>query len=347
MIKLEHVSKTFGSDASAVDAVQDVSLEIADGEAFGIIGFSGAGKSTLVRLINLLEKPSSGKVIVDGQDMTALKGRQLRRARRKIGMIFQQFNLFATRTVFDNVAFPLRWSGMKREEIEQKVRRYLKLVELEDKEKAYPSELSGGQKQRVALARALVSEPDILLCDEATSALDPQTTQQILRLLKRLNAELGITLVVITHEMQVVKEICTRVAVMESGRVVEMGDVFSIFAEPKQRITRSFIDTATNLNKINTLIDEGAAITHIQPGECIVKLTYQRNSTAQAIVSTVSRDFNVDVNIIFGNIELIEGDLLGGLVAILSGDKADIDKAIRYFHDNQVGVEVVLDARTA
>ena len=347
MIRLEHVCKTFGADANAVDAVQDVSLEIAEGESFGIIGFSGAGKSTLVRLINLLERPTSGRVYVDGQEMTALGGRKLRHARKKIGMIFQQFNLFATRTVFDNVAYPLRYTGLKRSEIAEKVRHFLKLVELEDKERAYPSELSGGQKQRVALARALVSEPRILLCDEATSALDPQTTHQMLRLLKRLNTQLGITLVVITHEMQVVKEICDRVAVMEAGRVVEEGDVFSIFANPRQPITRSFIDTTTNLNKINALIEEGAEITRLTPGECIVKLTYQRRSTAQAIVSTVSRRYNVDVNIIFGNIELIGGDPLGGLVAILAGEPGDIDRAIKHFQDSQVGVEVILDARAS
>ena len=238
MIYLKNICKTFIDDnKKEVHAVNDVSLTINDGDIFGIIGFSGAGKSTLVRCINLLERPTSGTVEVDGKDLTKLSEKELRESRKKIGMIFQHFNLFPSRTIFGNVAFPLQGSGLSKEEIAAKVRNLLELVGISEKENAYPSQLSGGQKQRVAIARALANDPDILLCDEATSALDPQTTKAILDLLKDLNKKLGITIVVITHEMAVVKEICNKVAVMEKGRVVEEGDVFSIFANPQEALT--------------------------------------------------------------------------------------------------------------
>ena len=233
MIELTHISKNFASGGRTVHAVQDVSLSIGKGEIFGIIGFSGAGKSTLVRCINLLERPTSGSVTVDGKEMTALSARELWQARKKIGMIFQHFNLMPSRTVFGNVAYPLRGSGLSGEQIADKVHRLLELVGIGDKAEAYPKQLSGGQKQRVAIARALANDPNVLLCDEATSALDPQTTKAILRVLKDLNEKLGITVVIITHEMAVVKEICDRVAVMEHGRVVEQGEVFNVFADPR------------------------------------------------------------------------------------------------------------------
>ena len=238
MIELKHVSRTFGDGKDRVHAVNDVSLEIASGDIFGVIGFSGAGKSTLVRCINMLERPDAGSIRIDGVEMTGLTPAALRSARKKIGMIFQHFNLMPSRTVAENIAFPLSGSGLGRKEIREKVRKLLTLVELEDKEDAYPSQLSGGQKQRVAIARALANDPGVLLCDEATSALDPQTTRQILKLLKNLNETLGITIVLITHEMAVVKEICTHVAVMDSGRVVEQGDVYTVFANPQMQITK-------------------------------------------------------------------------------------------------------------
>ena len=229
MIELKHIVKEFNDSGRDVHAVNDVSLTIDDGDIFGIIGFSGAGKSTLVRCINLLGRPTSGEVIIDGGDITALSQKELREARKKIGMIFQHFNLMPSRTVAGNVAFPLKNSGLSKQEIKAKVKKLLDMVEIGDKEDAYPSQLSGGQKQRVAIARALANDPKILLCDEATSALDPQTTHSILELLKRLNKELGITIVVITHEMDVVKTICNKVAVMEHGRVVETGDILKVF----------------------------------------------------------------------------------------------------------------------
>ena len=249
MIRLENVSKTFTDSNKEVHAVNNVSLTINDGDIFGIIGFSGAGKSTLVRCINLLEKPTEGKVFVDDAEITALSGKELRKARKKIGMIFQYFNLMPSRTIFGNVAYPLRGSGLSKEEIKEKVHHLLELVGISEKENAFPSQLSGGQKQRVAIARALVNDPNILLCDEATSALDPQTTKSILKLLQQLNQTLGIIVVVITHEMAVVKEICNRVAVMDHGDVVEEGEVFHVFASPKEPLTRSFIKTTSNLQK--------------------------------------------------------------------------------------------------
>ena len=236
MIELKNVTKNFSAGNNTVHAVKDVSLVIDKGEIFGIIGFSGAGKSTLVRCINLLERPDTGNVIVDGNDLTALKARDLRMARKKIGMIFQHFNLMPSRTVAGNVEYSLFGGRLSKEAKRKKVRELLSLVDIADKENAYPSQLSGGQKQRVAIARALANDPKVLLCDEATSALDPQTTASILELLQDLNKKLGITIVVITHEMAVVKQICDRVAVMENGNVVEEGDVFSIFANPKHQI---------------------------------------------------------------------------------------------------------------
>ncbi|GHV39826.1 methionine import ATP-binding protein MetN 1 [Synergistales bacterium] len=347
MIILENVGKTFKDDTQSglVEAVRDVSLKIEKGEVYGIIGFSGAGKSTLVRCINLLERPTTGKVFVNGSELTAFSEPELRKARKKIGMIFQQFNLFTSRTAAQNVAYPLKYSGMTKAGIAGRVKELLGLVGLEDKESAYPSQLSGGQKQRVAIARALANDPGILLCDEATSSLDPQTTLSILKLLKELNSKLGITIVVITHEMHVVKEICSRVAVMENGAVVEEGDVFSVFANPKQKITRDFIDTTSNLSKIHALIAERSPIVKLKPGECIIKLKYQEKDISEALVSMISRKFNIDANIIFGDIEFLGGSPIGGLILIVNGARSDIDGAIAFLRNKNVGVEVILDAR--
>ncbi len=347
MIELTHISKDFASGGRTVHAVQDVSLLIGKGEIFGIIGFSGAGKSTLVRCINLLERPTSGSVTVDGKEMTALSARELRQARKKIGMIFQHFNLMPSRTVFGNVAYPLRGSGLSREQIADKVHRLLELVGIGDKAEAYPKQLSGGQKQRVAIARALANDPNVLLCDEATSALDPQTTKAILRLLKNLNEKLGITVVIITHEMAVVKEICDRVAVMEHGRVVEQGEVFNVFADPRQEITRSFIHTTSNLRKIEELIEEDSPVVQLKPGELIVRLSYIQRNVSEPLISTVSRKFDIVLNIIFSDIAIVQNAPIGGTVAIISGERAQITQAIAYLIEKNVGVEVIKDARVS
>ena len=345
MIELTHISKNFASGGRTVHAVQDVSLSIGKGEIFGIIGFSGAGKSTLVRCINLLERPTSGSVTVDGKEMTALSARELRQARKKIGMIFQHFNLMPSRTVFGNVAYPLRGSGLSREQIADKVHRLLDLVGIGDKAEAYPKQLSGGQKQRVAIARALANDPNVLRCDEATSALDPQTTKAILRLLKNLNEKLGITVVIITHEMAVVKEICDRVAVMEHGRVVEQGEVFNVFADPRQEITRSFIHTTSNLRKIEELIEEDSPVVQLKPGELIVRLSYIQRNVSEPLISTVSRKFDITLNIIFSDIAIVQNAPIGGTVAIISGERAQITQAMQYLSEKNVGVEVIRDAR--
>ena len=347
MIELTHISKDFASGGRTVHAVQDVSLSIGKGEIFGIIGFSGAGKSTLVRCINLLERPTSGSVTVDGEEMTALSARELRQARKKIGMIFQHFNLMPSRTVFGNVAYPLRGSGLSREQIADKVHRLLELVGIGDKAEAYPKQLSGGQKQRVAIARALANDPNVLLCDEATSALDPQTTKAILRLLKNLNEKLGITVVIITHEMAVVKEICDRVAVMEHGRVVEQGEVFNVFADPRQEITRSFIHTTSNLRKIEELIEEDSPVVQLKPGELIVRLSYIQRNVSEPLISTVSRKFDIVLNIIFSDIAIVQNAPIGGTVAIISGEREQITQAIAYLIEKNVGVEVIRDARVS
>ena len=345
MIEFTHVSKDFGSGEKMVRAVRDVSLTIQDGEIFGIIGFSGAGKSTLVRCINLLERPTNGTVVVDGKEMTALSPKELRLARRKIGMIFQHFNLMPSRTVFGNVAYPLQGQGLSKQAIQNKVRKLLKLVDIADKETAYPSQLSGGQKQRVAIARALANDPKVLLCDEATSALDPQTTKAILTLLKDLNQKLNLTIVMITHEMAVVKEICDHVAIMEHGQVVEQGEVFSLFADPKQPITQNFIRTTSNLQKIEELIAEGSLVVQLQPGEVIVRLSYIQKNVSEPLISTLSQRFQISLNIIFADIEIVQDAPIGGTVAILSGEREQITKAMEYLIEKNVGVEVLKDAR--
>ncbi len=344
MIRLEHITKTYVNAGKKFNAADDVSLEIGKGEIFGIIGFSGAGKSTLVRCINLLERPDSGKVLIDGKDITALRGAELRRQRKKIGMIFQHFNLFASRTVLQNVIFPIRYSGKSRAELKSKAMELLELVGIADKAGAYPSELSGGQKQRAAIARALASDPEILLCDEATSALDPQTTESILRLLKSLNAKLGITIVMITHQMNVVKEICTRTAVMENGKVVEEGDVFEIFANPQKPVTRAFVDTTSTLSRINDLLEQNSPLVQLKPGQKILRFKYLERSACEALVSTISRKFSIDLNIIFGSIEIIGDNPIGGLVVIADGSEDDIRAAVKYLCDINVGVEVILSA---
>lgn len=249
MIELKDIDVIFSNDDKVVTAVKDVNITVDRGEIFGIVGYSGAGKSTLVRTINLLQPPTQGTVTVNGQEMQKLSKKELRGARKKIGMIFQHFNLMDSRTIFDNVAFPLKGSGLSKDEVAHKVAELLDLVGLEEKTDNYPSQLSGGQKQRVAIARALANDPDVLLCDEATSALDPKTTSSILDLLRKLNEQLGLTIVIITHEMSVVKDLCHRVAVMEDGHVLEQGSIVDMFTNPQKSLTKEFINTATHLTK--------------------------------------------------------------------------------------------------
>ncbi|WP_369073954.1 methionine ABC transporter ATP-binding protein [Yanshouia hominis] len=333
MIKLKNINKVFTDSDRKVYAVQDVNLAINEKDIFGIIGFSGAGKSTLVRCINLLERPTSGTIEVEGSDLTKLSSRELRIARKKIGMIFQHFNLMPSRTIFNNVAYPLQGSGLTKQQIKDRVHELLELVGISEKENAYPSQLSGGQKQRVAIARALANNPNILLCDEATSALDPQTTKSILRLLQKLNDSIGITIVIITHEMSVIKEICNRVAVMDHGKVIEEGEVFSVFSAPEKELTRNFIKTTSNLQKIEELLETNSSMVTIRPGELIVRLSYVEKNASEPLISIITKKFDITLNIIFANIEIVQSAPVGGTVAIVSGERKQIDQALAYLRE--------------
>ena len=346
MIELKNICKTFVSSSGSVEAVRDVSLHVGAGEIFGIIGLSGAGKSTLVQCINLLQRPDSGSVTVGGCELTAVSEKELREKRRGIGMIFQHFNLMASRTVLQNVMFPLKGSGMTRRQQIARAAELLELVGLPDKAEAYPSQLSGGQKQRVAIARALALNPQVLLCDEATSALDPQTTRAILRLLRELGRKLGLTIVVITHEMAVVKEICDRVAVMQSGQIVELGEVYSVFSDPQHSVTRELVGAATHLQQVHELIADGSPAVAPGPGELLLRLTYTADNVSDALISTVSRRFGVDMSIIFGSLELVKGAPVGGLVIVAGGEREQLDQAVRYLIEKNVGVEVILDGKS-
>ena len=338
MIKLQDISKTFDIASGKVEAVKHVDLQIEKGEIFGIIGFSGAGKSTLVRCINLLETPTQGKVIVDGKELTSLSAKELRKERKKIGMIFQHFNLMPSRNVAQNIAYPLKGSGLSKEQINEKVKKLLTLVGMEEKAKAYPSQLSGGQKQRVGIARALANDPKVLLCDEATSALDPQTTKSILQLLKKLNQELGITIVLITHEMNVIQSICHHVAVMESGRVVEKGNVLDVFSEPQQEITKNFVKTVINDSVPELLIE---SIRSEKKNNKLLKLKFLDSDSTESVLSGVNKKFDVETNILFANISEIQERVLGIIIVQIIGAKNEIEGAQKYFSDHGVGYKEI------
>lgn len=320
MIDLENIRKTFESAGRTVHALADVNLNIREGEVFGIIGRSGAGKSTLIRMLNLLERPSEGIVRVDGHDITAYSDAQLREYRRSVGMVFQHFNLLRARTVMDNVCFPLRLSGgMSKADREARAREVLSLVGLSDQSHKYPGQLSGGQQQRVGIARALASKPRILLCDEATSALDPETTQSILRLLGDINQRLGLTIVLITHSMDVIRAVCDRVAVIEAGRIVEVGQVLEVFLHPQHDATRSLLAESG--------LDGGEgwrAMTDGVPGR-LLRLSYRGGATAQPLLSRISRDLNLDLSILQGSVGRIKETPYGQLIVAAQGADASLD----------------------
>lgn len=341
MIELKNVSKTFKTNQKEVQAVKNVNLTVDAGEIFGVIGYSGAGKSTLVRCINLLERPTEGQVIIENTDLTQLKEKELRTERQNIGMIFQQFNLLASRTAYQNVEFPLKGRGYSKEEIKEKVESLLDLVGIADKANTYPSELSGGQKQRVAIARALATDPKILLCDEATSALDPQTTKSILKLLKEVNRKLGITIVIITHEMEVIKEICHRVAVMEGGYVVELNDVVSVFSNPQAQITKEFIRSTSSLSRIDDLIKEEASIVQLKPGQQLWRLDFYGAETREALIAELALTFDINPSIIFANVEVISNTVLGSLIVLLTLTDELERKVLDYLENKHIKVEVI------
>ena len=328
MIELTHVSKDFGKGQQEVHAVRDVSLSIDKGEIFGIIGFSGAGKSTLVRCINLLERPTAGTVMVDNKDLTALSARELRQARKKIGMIFQHFNLMPSRTVAGNVAYSMRGSGLSRKETADKVARLLELVGIGDKANAYPSQLSGGQKQRVAIARALANDPNVLLCDEATSALDPQTTRSILYLLKHLNETLGITIVLITHEMSVVQKICNKVAILEKGHLVETGSVSKIFANPESAAAKKMI------------FGEDTSVPKME-GKHLVRIVFSENSSFEPVIGNMILRYKTPVNILHADTKDINGIATGEMILQLPEDEDIAKQMITYLRDCKLTVKEV------
>lgn len=340
MIEFHHVSKVFDSGKKEIEALKDINLKIEKGDIFGVIGFSGAGKSTLIRTVNLLEYPTSGEVLIEGINLTELSQKELRNTKKKIGMIFQHFNLLNSKTVFDNVAMPLLLSNKKNKEIEIRVSEVLRFVGLEDKARNYPDQLSGGQKQRVGIARALVTKPSILLCDEATSALDPQTTKSILDLLKRVNEEYNITILIITHEMEVIKEICNRVAVMEDGQVIESGNVLDVFAHPRTTTARNFVRTVIRDEvpaSVYKLLKENHQFSRI------FKIDFLGLSSGQPLISKAAKNFQVDINVLFGNITELQGIPFGNLIIELIGDDMEMERAIQFIKKENVSVEEVTE----
>ena len=328
MIQLEHIDVTFQQKKRQIQAVKDVTLHIQEGDIYGIVGYSGAGKSTLVRVINLLQVPTSGKIIVDGDVLfdkkVTLTAEQLRRKRQDIGMIFQHFNLMSQLTAEENVAFALKHSGLSKEEKKEKVHTLLELVGLADRAENYPSQLSGGQKQRVAIARALANDPKILISDESTSALDPKTTKQILTLLQDLNQKLGLTIVLITHEMQIIKDIANRVAVMQDGQLIEEGSVLDIFSNPQQDLTKDFISTATGIDEAMDKIEQQEIVKHLASNSLLVQMKYAGTSTDEPLLNEIYKHHQVTANILYGNIEILGGTPVGELVVVLSGQKENL-----------------------
>jgi len=336
MIQLKNINVEFKLKGNLVHAVKNVNLTINKGEVFGIVGLSGAGKSTLVRVINLLQKPSSGQVFINGRDITKLGRTELRKTRLKIGMIFQHFNLISGKTIYQNIEFVLKANNYPKEKRKERIYELLELVNLEDKADVYPSNISGGQKQRVGIARAIANNPEILLCDEATSALDLENTEEILNLLKNIKDKTGITIVFITHEMEVAKKLFNRVAVMSTGEIVEVNDIYSIFSDPKHEVTKSLISRNYNLELPKEILDS------IDNGE-IIKVFYKGDNSLKPIISEAAKNFNVDISIIHGKIDYIDGKPIGTLIINITGDEDEIDKTKKYIKENVIKTERIID----
>ncbi len=349
MIKLDHITQTYKTpEGREFKALDDVSIEIRPGEIFGIIGRSGAGKSTLVRCINLLNRPSEGTVTVDGKNLTELSEDELRESRRSIGMIFQHFNLLSSRTVYDNVALPLELVGTPKNVIREKVEPLLKLVGLTEHAHKYPSQLSGGQKQRVGIARALTNDPKVLLSDEATSALDPETTVATLALLKRINKELGLTIVMITHEMQVVKQICERVVVMNYGKIVEQGKVVDIFMSPQHETTKALIGNVMARDMPASILDRFRKARENHPNSdavYLLRLAFSGNEVTRPVISECSRRFNLDINILRGTVDDVQGQTLGSLTVLIEAESSVFIEAVNFLRENGVVVEEINDVK--
>lgn len=324
MIAFEDVSKTFQGRGEPVHALSEVNLLVRRGDIFGVVGYSGAGKSTLLRTINGLEMPSNGRIVVDGQDIAALNGKQLSSLRQRIGMIFQQFNLLSSRSVFGNVAYPLKVAGVPKDEIRERVTELLDFVGLLDKAKSYPEQLSGGQKQRVGIARALANRPTVLISDEATSALDPQTTGEVLELLKRVNREYGVTILLITHEMDVIRRICNRVAVMEGGRVVEHGSVYEVFSAPQQNVSARFVSSVLDHHPSTEAIRH---IRTVHRGR-LVEIHVKDRKSADPFLSRIAREHDVDFNIVYGGVNELQSRIFGALTLELLGEARQVEHAV-------------------
>ncbi|HEL0003891.1 TPA: methionine ABC transporter ATP-binding protein [Streptococcus equi subsp. zooepidemicus] len=350
MIQLDHIDITFHQKKRVIEAVKDVTLHINQGDIYGIVGYSGAGKSTLVRVINLLQQPTKGSIRIDGevtfdQGKVQLSANSLREKRRDIGMIFQHFNLMAQKTARENVAFALRHSRLSKTERERKVTELLELVGLSERADNYPAQLSGGQKQRVAIARALANDPKILISDEATSALDPKTTKQILALLQELNRRLGLTIVMITHEMQIVKDICHRVAVMQQGTLIEEGSVLDIFSNPREPLTQEFIKTATGIDEALEKINQQDIVKELPANAILAQLKYAGTSTDEPLLNQIYRQFEVTANILYGNIEILDQVPVGEMIVVFEGAAASIEAAEKALHE--AGVDVTILKRGA
>lgn len=333
MIRLENISKEFKTKKGIVRAVDGINLHVKKGEIHGVIGYSGAGKSTLIRCVNLLERPTAGKVLINNVDITSLSLNDLRKTRQKIGMIFQHFNLLKTATVYNNIAVPLKLLGYNDTEVKNRVAKYAEIVGLTEKLESFPSQLSGGQKQRVAIARALAQEPEILLSDEATSALDPETTEAILELLLKINRELGITILLITHEMNVIQKICDDVSVLEAGKVVEYGSAIDLFAKPQHPTTRKFLSTISQRNLSPSLIQQ------LNVSGSVIRLTFLGESTGKPLLAEVSKVYDVQPNILTANIIELKNGIVGNIVVHLNGEAQIVQKALTYFTENGVSVE--------
>ena len=341
MIKLKNISKIFDSSGKKLTALDNVTLNVAKGQICGVIGASRAGKSTLIRCVNLLEKPTSGSVIVNGKDLTTLNDNELIHERRHIGMIFQHFNLLSLRTAFDNIALPLELEHVEKEKINQKVTALLELVGLSDKRDVYPANLSGGQKQRVAIARALASDPKVLLCDEATSALDPATTQSILKLLKEINRSLGITILLITHEMDVVKRICDQVAVIDRGQLIEQGTVSDIFSNPKTQLAQEFISSTFHINLPEEYLEKLSDKPNGRNAWPIIRFEFTGRSVDAPLLSQASKKFGVELSILTSQIDYAGGVKFGFTIAEVEGDEDAIIQTKIYLMENNVRVEVL------
>ncbi|WP_279084420.1 methionine ABC transporter ATP-binding protein [Gilliamella apis] len=338
MIKFENVSKQYERNGITTQALQNINLTIQKGDIYGIIGYSGAGKSTLVRLINFLEKPTQGNVIIQNQSLNQLSNSQLRQVRRKIGMIFQHFNLLESKTVYENIAIPLVLIKKDKQAIKQKVYELLEFVGLSDKAHSYPKELSGGQKQRIGIARALANDPDILLCDEATSALDPQTTQSILELIKKINDQYKITVVLITHEMHVIEQVCHKVAVMEKGKIIEHGNVLDVFGHPKHKTTQNFVSSVINDQIPAGVVENLLEIEGDKNNIKLFKLEFLGRSASEPVMNSLILQQKVIVNILFAHMSEIEKTVLGSMFVQLKGSDSDIEQSVQFLREHGVNV---------